>query len=486
MVTNKIPPTSMIRNAFFGLLLGFLTLQLLHAQTPVSGGIYANTTWSLANSPYLMTGPVVVFPGKTLTIEPGVEVRVAYGGIPNTGLMHYLEIRGSLIAVGTLTNPIVFKSDTLPTEFTWIGINVKATQGGQIAMDYFELENAFNGIHSDQQGAPTLEFHHCKFRYNNYAVQPFGPINFYDCTFQFNGQAIGSSWQLNYPILLNRCEFSNNSSCNGFQTDITVDSCVVRDNMNGIWYTASPISNTLFERNTYAIYGVTSSISNCVFTNNVLGLMDFLGAADNCFFSGNGLAAEMGSGGQLTNSSLQNDTIAIAYSASLAANLPNPVVLQNRICGSVDYYIENKSDRNFALDQNCFCETDSTIIEGLIFDGYDDFTRGLFNYAIYDSTCTTVLQYVTKVNLPTSTEPAANAGFTLYPVPAGDQLFLAVPSYLVGGSLTAGLYDAQGRQIGEGRRLDSQQLSWDLSQLAAGMYFVRVTGEKPVTLRFVK
>ena len=40
-----------------------------YAQTNVSGGIFSNTTWSLANSPYIMTGPVVVFPNVTLTIE---------------------------------------------------------------------------------------------------------------------------------------------------------------------------------------------------------------------------------------------------------------------------------------------------------------------------------------------------------------------------------------------------------------------------------
>ena len=45
------------------------------AQTNVSGGIYANTTWTLANSPYIVTDTVVVFPGVTLTIQPGVTVK---------------------------------------------------------------------------------------------------------------------------------------------------------------------------------------------------------------------------------------------------------------------------------------------------------------------------------------------------------------------------------------------------------------------------
>lgn len=42
--------------------------------TDVSGEINIDTTWALANSPYVMTGDVTVMPGVTLTIEPGVQV----------------------------------------------------------------------------------------------------------------------------------------------------------------------------------------------------------------------------------------------------------------------------------------------------------------------------------------------------------------------------------------------------------------------------
>ncbi|MFN8395883.1 MAG: T9SS type A sorting domain-containing protein [Bacteroidia bacterium] len=476
----------MLRNSISFLLLAFLTFSFSQAQTAVSGGIYANTTWTLANSPYIMDGPIVVFPGKTLTIEPGVEVRVKYDGVPNTGLMHYLEIRGSLVAVGTPTAPIVFKSDTLPTEYTWLGIDVKGTQGGQIAMDYFELDNAVYGIYSDQQGAPTWNLHNCKFRYNSYALQPFGPMNLYDCVFEYNGQAIGSGWQVNHSINLKRCEFSNNTACNGFQSYLSADSCLIRDNTNGIWHSAGSVTNTVFERNTYAIYAMSGTLTNCVFTDNQQGLIDFSGTADNCTFSGNGLAAEMGIGGRLTNSTFTNDTVAVAYSGSLIPNQPGPVVQDNRICGSVNYYFENRSNQNFALDRNCFCETDSTVIEGLIYDGYDNIARGLFNYAIYDSTCQNIIQYVSKVTIPTSTDPALSGSFKLYPVPAGDVLYLSVPSELSGAKLTASLYDAQGRQIGETQRVASTELPLDLGSLPSGAYFVRVAGDVNETLRFMK
>jgi hypothetical protein len=39
------------------------------------------------------------------------------------------------------------------------------------------------------------------------------------------------------------------------------------------------------------------------------------------------------------------------------------------------------------------------VIENGIYDGYDDITRGLVNYAIYDDSCQTIISFVTKVQL---------------------------------------------------------------------------------------
>ena len=41
-------------------ILGLIAATALSAQTNVQGGIYSNTTWTLANSPYVMTGSIVV------------------------------------------------------------------------------------------------------------------------------------------------------------------------------------------------------------------------------------------------------------------------------------------------------------------------------------------------------------------------------------------------------------------------------------------
>ena len=92
---------------FFSILSFLLLGNLINtnAQTYFSGGIYANTTWTLANSPYIITGNVVVFPGDTLTIQPGVVVKC--------DSTVQIEIRqASLIANGTAALPITFKANS--------------------------------------------------------------------------------------------------------------------------------------------------------------------------------------------------------------------------------------------------------------------------------------------------------------------------------------------------------------------------------------
>jgi RHS repeat-associated protein len=70
----------------------------------VSGSITTNTTWTLANSPYVVTSSVTVQSPAVLTIEPGVIVKFAAG----TSLT--ATTGATLNADGTSTNPIIFTS----------------------------------------------------------------------------------------------------------------------------------------------------------------------------------------------------------------------------------------------------------------------------------------------------------------------------------------------------------------------------------------
>jgi hypothetical protein len=71
--------------------------------TEVGGPIFSDTTWNLANSPYIVVDTVEVQQNITLTIEPGVVVKFNDG----RGLL----VDGELIARGTSNSPIVFTSN---------------------------------------------------------------------------------------------------------------------------------------------------------------------------------------------------------------------------------------------------------------------------------------------------------------------------------------------------------------------------------------
>jgi parallel beta-helix repeat protein len=69
-------------------------------QASVGGNITTNTTWTKADSPYMLTGNVTVDSGATLTIEPGVTIQ-----IPSDCT---LQINGTLVARGTSSEKISF------------------------------------------------------------------------------------------------------------------------------------------------------------------------------------------------------------------------------------------------------------------------------------------------------------------------------------------------------------------------------------------
>jgi hypothetical protein len=126
----------------------FFASIILRSQTTIPGG-YVSGTWTLAGSPYLITGTVMVPTDSTLRIQPGVKVN--FQG-------HYkLLVSGRLLAEGTAKDSIVFTAANTTTG--WYGIrfdNTSATSDSS-RISYCVLQwGIANGTGVDQLGGALL------------------------------------------------------------------------------------------------------------------------------------------------------------------------------------------------------------------------------------------------------------------------------------------------------------------------------------------
>ena len=329
------------------------------AQTNVSGGIHVNTTWTLANSPYIVVDTVVVFPGITLTIQPGVVVK-----FNNT---MQLEIRqATLITNGTSANPITFTSNSSsPTPGIW------------------------ESIYLNQ--CVSAGFNYCNFSYSKYGI--------------------ANSSTLQISIKNSNFTFNTNGI---YQCFINMDSCVFKHNTNGINTAMGPgkILNSIFTNNQSGLlnnYG--SKTINCIFNSNQTGItisgyrvlikncvvdsnttlgvsLPPSGNYDTIFnnqikYNGIGLeSAAASSGAIITKNVFDNNNIGIKESNNVDS------IYCNRICNSTSYafYYNANSNYNAYLGNNYFCTPDSISTAAVVYDGYDNINYGLVNFMPLDTT----------------------------------------------------------------------------------------------------
>ena len=130
--------TSVLRSV---LLCCFLFPVYAYCDTHPGGVISISETWTLAGSPHIVQGNIIVNTGVTLTIQAGATVKFDAG--------YGLTINGTLIADGSSSSLITFTSnDASPAPYDWSYIYFTGTS----------VDAVFSG--STYSSGSILEYHY--------------------------------------------------------------------------------------------------------------------------------------------------------------------------------------------------------------------------------------------------------------------------------------------------------------------------------------
>jgi Secretion system C-terminal sorting domain len=306
--------------------------QFCRAQTYVSGGIYADETWTLANSPYVVTDTITVFPGVTLDIEPGVTVQV--------GDSMLIEVRGRMNAIGSVGDTIRFtSSSSSPFKGIWAGVYINTFVGGSAYVEYCKMNYAESALRVEccWNGGP-VEVRHSSF---------------VDDMIALGGYA-------GWAELVDSCYFANNQYAITQGDKIITNSKFV-NNEYGLFYTERvDVLNSNFCGNRTALYGGRGLIRNNVIMKNGVGIKSvfegFYDVSDNFI--------------------VRNDTGVVFSPFETSEGLGD----NNVICQNEQYNVVNLTFLNIPVMDNCWCSSDPVVIAQSIFDGYDDINFGLLDF----------------------------------------------------------------------------------------------------------
>jgi len=389
----------------------------LNAQTNVSGGIYTSTTWSLTNSPYIVTDTVVVYPGAILTIEPGVVVKFNQN--------KQLTVRGGLHANGTINNQITFTSNSVsPTAGNWPGIFFNQALSFMSIINYCNIQYANTGI---RLYIDTLKIRNSKFSNN---------IN-------------GTAGSLGVSLIIDSCEFIYNTNGIGVSfyqdTRVRIYNSVISKNAIGInnsWYTTA-VNCKLDSNTTYAIAEEdVDSLINCEINYNAIGIYD---NSCNCFYKEN----------RIEYNNIGIDMISTCSSYKC-----------NKICNNTSYNLKVESTQNKNMANNYWCSTNTAIIESKIYDGYDNSSLGIATISPIDTLQCYLLTGIPTFNLQ-------NPTIQIYPNPAQNNFTIETNT---SDKQTISVFDVNGKLV----LLQSINATTniDASNLSQGVYNVSVTSNE--------
>jgi hypothetical protein len=386
-----------------------------YSQTNISGGLFTNTTWTVTGSPYILSNDVALFPGYSLTIEPGVIIKFN----SNSKLI----LRGTMTCIGTNQSPIVFTSNLpSPTNGSWVGIEIDNSQGGKIIGSYILGQYAENFIKilSPSTGQ-VLSLNNSQIRNCNYAIHGY------------DGQA-------NFSVFLDNMFIDQNIYGFVYAHNATITNSIFSNGEKGIHSWEVPSNN---------------NIVNCEFFNFTIWPENIAnGLIDNCHFHNNAVGVKLRPNITIINSEIEFNSVGVEADYPLATSGAN--FHDNNICNNLVYNFKHFYGYPINISDNCWCSDSIAEISETIFDAYDDASLGIVTFSPINTDCASIL------SIENSQSTANN--FQFYPNPTTGLITFNSDS-----NKRIIVFSIDGEIVFD----QLVQKYVNLSNLSAGMYFVK-------------
>ena len=348
--------------------------------TNISGIIASDTTWIKANSPYNLTGNILVNNGITLTIEPGATVNLN---------KYEIWVNGTLNACGNSNNSITFNGGEIYFDKNCAGWNENTTSGCiitySILSSFFQLYN-------------SVKFDHDFFQSNIEAVATKNPVIISNCTFT------GGNIETDNAA----CATIIDNVINGGGIYLSVfdpvsggNTTVIRNTISGNRFVSDDIlvggQDAVFVR-VGPSYPRVAIIENNLIVNNSIGIQLYQWALNPTF-------------PEIFNNTITNNGIGINVNAGSNENVSN-----NNIFKNTNFNVKNNGRVNFNAPYNWWGTTDIQAINQTIYDYKNNFAMG-------------IVGFVPLLTAPNPAAPVYNPSLTPTPTPTPTTSPTATPTH---------------------------------------------------------
>ena len=348
------------------ILAGTVHFDVVKASTEVTGIISSDVVWTKANSPYNLTGPMLVKDGVTLTIESGVIVYFND---------YQLKVNGTLVARGSSTDKIHFKiSDT---QVSYIGKDIEFTP---FSTDWNEdtgsgciIENTVVNIKLSISNSPKISNNIINARIN---INGVSPVTISNNTIT-NQIAIGSesSVVISNNNIVSEGDYSFTIAITGGSAVISNNNITGIGNVGSVGIDFEGGNGVLISDNVisgFKKYGINAAGNstierNLIFGNNY-GIM-----------IGKGVSLMPMYYGDYCDIVIRNNTIKDNYYGIYGPTSATTIVYNN-IQNNSDYNIGIRYDKNITVANNWWGTTDTQTINQTMFDFKKDYNLGTITF----------------------------------------------------------------------------------------------------------